>query len=134
MPQTHDEQPAIGVPGAPAIPGLSFRGFRGPADYPLMADVIASALAADQEEWALSEEEVARNYSHLQNSDPWRDMLFAEIDGQVVGYSRVEWYQEDDGLRLYQHFVHMRPEWRDTGPGAGAEGGAKGLRQAMARW
>lgn len=141
------ERVAIGIPGAPTIPGLSFRGFRGEADYPLMADVITSTLVADELEWALSAEDVARDYSHLQNSDPWHDMLFVEIDGQVVGYSRVEWYQQDDGVRLYQHFAHLRPEWRDSGPGspdlpvladrpgsAGEEGRAKGLRHAMARW
>jgi len=133
------EQTAISVPGAPVIPGLSFRGFRGEVDYPLIADVIASGLEADQTEWTLSAEDVARDYSHLQNSDPWHDMLFVEIDGQVVGYSRVEWYQQDDGVRLYQHFAHLRPEWRDTGPvspvlSAGEGGGAKGLRHAMARW
>lgn len=147
MPEARQEQAAISVPGAPAIPGLSFRGFRGEADYPLMADVIASTLEADQVEWVLSAEDVARDYSHLENSDPWHDMLFAEIFGQVVGYSRVEWYQEDDGPRLYQHFANLRPEWRDTGPGspvvpvpagtpgsAGEPGRATGLRHAMARW
>ena len=145
MPEAHadgrrpTEQAASSVPGAPAIPGLSFRGFRGEADYPLMADVIASGLTTDQTQWALSAEDVARDYSHLQNSDPWHDMLFVELDGQVLGYSRVEWYQQDDGVRLYQHFAHLRPAWRDTGPGsprlsAGEEGRASGLRHAMARW
>ena len=139
MQEPEKGQGAVSVPGAPAIPGLSFRGFRGEADYPLMADVIGSTLASDQLEWALSAEDVARDYSHLENSDPWHDMLFVEVDGRLVGYSRVEWYQQDDGVRLYQHFAHLRPEWRDTGPGspdpgAGEEGRAKGLRRAMARW
>jgi len=138
MPEAQQEQPAIHVPAAPAVPGLSFRGFRGEADYPLMADVIASTLTADQAQWALSVEDVARDYSHLQNSNPWHDMLFVEINGQAVGYSRVEWHHLDDGLRVYQHFAHLRPEWRDSGPGAaegaGAAGGGKGLRHAMARW
>ena len=139
MPVEETKQPAISVPGAPAIPGLSFRGFRGEADYPAMADVIASGLAADQAEWVLSVEDVARDYSHLEHSDPWHDMLFVEVAGQVVGYSRVEWYQQDDGARLYQHFAHLKPAWRDSGPGsrgpgAGEEGGARGLRHAMVRW
>ncbi|HNS53122.1 MAG TPA: GNAT family N-acetyltransferase [Anaerolineae bacterium] len=139
MTEAVKEQEPLGVPGAPAIPGLSFRGFRGEADYPLMAGVIAGSLEADQREWAVSVEEVARNYSHLENSDPWRDMLFVEMDGCVVGYSRVDWYQQDDGVRLYQGFAYLLPEWRDTGPGspvpgAGQEGRAAGLRHAMVRW
>jgi ribosomal protein S18 acetylase RimI-like enzyme len=139
MPEAEKERAATSVPGAPAIPGLSFRGFRGEEDYPLMAEVFTSTLEADQGERALTAEDVARNYRHLQNSDPWHDMLFVEIAGQVVGYSRVEWYQQDDGVRLYQHFAHLRPEWRDSGPGspaasAGKEGGAKGLRHHMTLW
>ena len=139
MEQAEQKQPAIIVPGPPTIPGLSFRGFCGEVDYPLMAEVIAGSLAADQAEWAMSAEDLARDYKHLQNSDPWNDMLFVEVDGQVVGYSRVEWCQQDDGVRLYQHFANLRPEWRDTGPGspvpsAGEGERAKGLRHAMVRW
>jgi len=134
MPEAQNERPTIQVPGAPAIPGLSFRGFRGEADYAVMADVIASTMTADQAQFVLTAEDAARNYSHLQNSDPWHDMLFVEINGQVVGYSRVEWRQLDDGLRVYQHFAYLRPEWRDSGPGAGEAGAAKGLRHAMVRW
>jgi ribosomal protein S18 acetylase RimI-like enzyme len=65
-------------------------------------------------------------------------MLFVEVDGQVVGYSRVDWYQQDDGVRLYRHYASLRPEWRDSGPGSpdlsAGQGRAKGLRHAMVRW
>jgi mycothiol synthase len=112
----------IVVRNAPEIPGLSFRGFRGEADYPAMSAVINGSKETDGLEWSQSVEDVARNYRHLVNSDPERDMLFAEIDGHLVGYSRVWWMREAEGTWLYKQFVHMLPEWRKNG-----------LRRAMLR-
>jgi mycothiol synthase len=112
----------IVVRDAPAIPGLSFRCFRGEADYPAMSAVINGSKDADGDEWTLSADDVARNYCHLTDLDPERDMVFAQVDGQVIAYSRVYWSREDEGTRLYRHFVHMLPEWRETG-----------LRRAMVR-
>jgi mycothiol synthase len=113
---------AIVVPDAPNIPGLTFRGFCGEADYAAMASVINGSKDADEQEWTLDAEDVARDYAHLVNSDPYRDMLFVEVYGEVVGYSRVWWEQELDGQRLYTHFCHLLPEWR-----------GKGIRCAMLR-
>jgi mycothiol synthase len=100
---------------APPIPKLTFRGFRGEVDYPAMAAVIAGSKDADGQEWALSVEDIARNYRHLRNSDPDQDMLFVEADGEVVGYGRVWWIQEAKGTRLYQQFAHLLPDWRGRG-------------------
>jgi mycothiol synthase len=100
---------------APSIPKLAFRGFRGEEDYPAMAAVIAGSKDEDGQEWSQSVEDVARTYRHLRNSDPEQDMLFAEVDGEVVGYSRVWWTQEAKGTRLYQQFVHLLPDWRGKG-------------------
>lgn len=112
----------IEIPDAPDIPGLAFRGFRGEADYAAMSAVINGSKEADGLEWANTPEDVARAYRHLTDLDPDRDMLFAEVAGQVVGYSRAWWSQEDEGTRLYRHFVHLLPEWRPNG-----------LRRAMLR-
>jgi len=106
----------------PAIPGLTFRGFLGEVDYPDMVAVIEALKEADSLEWTLGVEDTARSYSHMVNCDPYQDMLFAELNGQVIGYSRVWWEQEQDGKRFYQHFVHLLPEWR-----------GKGIRRAMLR-
>ena len=100
---------------APANAGLRIRSFRGEADYPVMHRIIAGAKEEDQTEWATSVEDIARNYRHLTNCDPYQDMFFAEVDGQAVGYSRVWWQQELKGTRLYQHFAHLLPRWREKG-------------------
>ena len=42
-------------------------------------------------------------YTHLTHCDPYQDMLIAEIDAEVVAYSRVDWrVEEATGAHLYQ--------------------------------
>lgn len=100
---------------APAIDGLVFRGFRGPEDYPAMVAVIQGSKEADQVERATTVEDIARDYNHLINSDPYRDMLFVEMHGEVIGYSRVYWFKLDDGTYSYGHFAALLPAWRNLG-------------------
>lgn len=113
----------IAVADTPAIAGLVFRGFRGESDYPAMAEVFRRARERDELEWVESEEDIARQYRYLSNCDPYRDMLFAEIDGRVIGYGRTWWVQFDDGTRTYAHFAQVVPDWR-----------ACGIWQAMLRY
>ena len=111
---------AMKLPDAPAVRGLGFRGFRGEMDFPAMLAVIEGSKEADGSERTDTLEGIARNYQNLTNSDPYRDMLFAEVDGDVVGYSRVWWWSGKDNKRVYSHFAFLRPEWRH-----------KGIRHAM---
>jgi GNAT superfamily N-acetyltransferase len=62
-------------------------------------------------------EDVTRVYTHLVNSDPYQDMLFAEMNGEVIGYGRVSWFDVGEGSRIYQHFAFLVPEWRRKGIG-----------------
>jgi mycothiol synthase len=107
----------IPIPNTPAIPGLAFRHFRGPEDYPGMVAVISASADADGIERVDTVEDVARNYSHLVNSDPYQDMIFAEMNNEVIGYSRGFWRQEDTGLRLYGSIGFLAPAWRRKGIG-----------------
>jgi mycothiol synthase len=104
-----------GVPHAPELQGLTFRRFYGEQDYQSMADVITGSKDADGLERTATVEDVARSYRHLINCNPYEDTLFAEVNGQVVGYSRVWWQQELKGIRRYLHFVHLLPDWRGKG-------------------
>ncbi len=112
----------IVMPHAPAVAGLAFRGFRGAVDYPAMVAVFEGSKDADQIERTETVEDVARAYRHLFNCDPYQDMLFAEVNHQVIGYSRVWWQQGQAGQRLYEHFAHLLPDWR-----------GEGIRRAMLR-
>jgi mycothiol synthase len=110
-------QEIIELPDAPALPGLSFRLFRGEEDFPAMAAVLEARRLADQIEYVETAEDLAREYRHLVNSDPYRDVLLALVDGQVVGYSRVSWATEDSGEHVYHLFGFLTPEWRRRGIG-----------------
>ena len=98
------------------IEGLSFRKFQGESDFPKMLDVIEAAAVADGDESSTTVEDIKNDYQHLTNSNPEKDMIFAEVDGQVVAYSRVSWFKEEEPQKtLYTHFVHIHPEWRNKG-------------------
>jgi ribosomal protein S18 acetylase RimI-like enzyme len=112
----------IEVHNAPDIPGLTFRGFRGEEDYQHMVAVITTCKREDDAEWSVSVEDVTRNYSHLERCDPYKDMLFTEVDGEVIGYGRGWWDEELDGNYLYTHFVYLLPAWRGKGIGRAMSG------------
>ena len=108
----------IAVPGAPAIAGLAFRRFRGEADYPLMVAILDACNAADGLDFINTVDEVAWVFAHLTNCDPERDMLFAEVDGATIAFSRVWWVAEGTGERLYKSLGFVHPDWRRKGLGA----------------
>ncbi|MEW5828149.1 MAG: GNAT family N-acetyltransferase [Chloroflexota bacterium] len=111
------------VKNAPDIPGLAFRGFRGQEDYPGMAAVIDGSKVEDEVERSTTVEDIANTYEHLTNCDPYQDMLFAEVEGEMISYQRVLWEQELSGTRIYFVLNFMLPAWR-----------RKGLGAAMLRW
>lgn len=103
---------------APAIPGLTFRGFAGESDFPKMLAVIEASKHADIVERTDSLDDIRRNYSHLTRCDPQTDMLFAEMDGEVIGYNRVWWDRQEDGVYTYGVVGFLRPDWRRKGIGS----------------
>ena len=107
----------IPVLNAPAIPGLILRRFRGSSDYPHMLAVINGSKKADNIERSDTLDALANTYDHLENCDPIRDMIMAEVDGQMIAYNRAFWDQQDDGTRIYSVFGFLLPEWRRKGIG-----------------
>lgn len=102
---------------APDVPGLVFRGFRGESDYQIMLDLIDASKVPDQIDRIDSIEDIARKYEHLNNCDPFRDMLFAEVEGQPIAFGRVEWFIDGEGTWLGSHFGFLHPDWRRKGIG-----------------
>ncbi len=119
-----NESPTVNVQvvGAPDLPGLAFRRFRGEIDYPAMVAVIEGSKEVDGLERTDTVEDVARYYGYIVNCDLCQDMLFAEVDADVVGYSRVSWAAGPQGQRYYIHYTFLLPGWR-----------GKGIRRAMLR-
>lgn len=102
---------------APAVPGLEFRGFNGESDYANILACIYASKDEDGNERSDTLEDVARYYAHLYNCDPFMDMIFAEVDGNVVGYTRIMWNLSGEGLWLGSQISFLMPEWRGKGIG-----------------
>src|SRR5512136_3167128 len=97
---------------SPAIPGLTFRAYRGPEDFPGMVAVYDACRPIDGYEWPISVEDLARQFAHLDHCDPHQDMIFAAVHGETVGYGRGNWYREPDGAYLHELTGHVAPVWR----------------------
>jgi GNAT superfamily N-acetyltransferase len=115
---------SLSLTGAPAIPGLCFRRFRGAADYPKMLEVSIGSKAADGLDEADTLEGLTIRYTHLNHCDPQRDILMVEAAGQLVGFGRTYWQTEVSG-DVWQHNLlgWLLPAWRRRGVG-----------RAMLRW
>jgi GNAT superfamily N-acetyltransferase len=113
----------IEISAAPAIPGVIFRRFRGTSDFPHMAAIMNACAEADQVERISTAEDLATAYTHLVHSDPSQDMIFAEINGDVVGFSHGWSVKEENGPHLYALTGFVTPAWR-----------RKGIGVVMLRW
>ncbi|HYO48705.1 MAG TPA: GNAT family N-acetyltransferase [Chloroflexia bacterium] len=114
----------VSVKDAPLIPGLSFRHFQGDEDYPAILEVNRASKVADGLEHDLHTLDTIRHaYGTTPNHNPHRDVLIAEVNDEMVAFTRVFWERELDGPRVYLHFGFVVPEWR-----------GKGLGRAMIRW
>lgn len=102
----------------PPIAGLRFRHYRGVEDLPAMLRVYAAAHEADGLEEVTTLEQMTLNYATLVNCDPARDIVLAEVDGEVVAYARVFWTDLVEGGRSYENFGFVHPEWRRQGIGS----------------
>lgn len=105
------------VPHRPHVPGLRFRRFRGPEDYPGM--VAANQATRDDAgiEEVITVEGIANNYDHLVNCDKDEDILIVERDGRTIGYARVEWRDLTDGGRTFVTICLLDPRERRQGIG-----------------
>lgn len=98
------------------LTGLRARGYRGPDDHPGMVSVINAWNDAVGIEEVHTVEEMDTNYARLQRCDPERDILIVEDgSGTTVGYTRVTWWQVEDGPRCYATFANVAPVHGDSG-------------------
>lgn len=108
---------SVVLTAAPAIPGLRFRPYAGPQDHPEMHRVHQAVAAANGIEEVISLEQFDLSYANHVNCDHDRDILLAEVDGNLVAYSRVFWSELLEGGRSYENFGFVHPEWRRRGIG-----------------
>ena len=112
----------IDLPDAPAIPGLRFRTFDPERDYEAYVAVLRSANIADDLEWIPTVESTRHEHEHLDEFDPRRDILLAEIDGTVVATAETD-VRTRDGEAVHRVDGFVVPAWR-----------RRGLGRAMLHW
>lgn len=117
MTTTIENQEFIQVEQAPDIPHLKFRHFRGESDYPHLLAVINGSKEADGVEQTTTIEDLGRIFAHLDNCDPFKDMLIAEVSGEVISFNRVWWSLEYSGEYKYTLIGKELPAWRGKGIG-----------------
>jgi mycothiol synthase len=49
------------------------------------------------------------------NCIPTRDILLVKINNEIIGYSKLGWWTENDGTWLYLHNSYLIPKWREKG-------------------
>ena len=107
----------IEIKNAPPIPGLNFRPYQGESDHAQMAAVLTASAAADHVERKVSADDIAKAFQQLNNCDPFKDILVAEVFGKIVGYGRGWWDGDLASGRIYHHNGFLAPEWRRKGIG-----------------
>lgn len=107
----------INLAYAPEIPGLVTRGFGGEDDYQVILDLINASKGPDQIDRTDTLEDIARYYGHLNNCDPYQDMLFVEVDNTPVAYGRVEWNIDWEGNWIGFQIAFSHPDFRRQGIG-----------------
>ena len=114
---------AIELGDAPSIRGLLFRPFCGPGDLRGFAAVRAACAVQDRVDNLSSVEgvptlaDLEERLVRSEGFDPEEDVLVAQVDGQVVGYSSAIWWTETDGTWVYLTLGWVLPPWRGRGIG-----------------
>ena len=109
----------ITLVNAPSISNLRFRHYRGESDLPKMVKALESSYDIDKVEQVTTLDEMKNSYAHLSNCDPYTDLIIAEIDGEVIGYSRGAWaMDENNGEYVYYFGGFLAPRWRRKGIGS----------------
>jgi mycothiol synthase len=102
-----------------AIPGLVVRGYAGEADIPDVVRLQNAEWAADGVRTRMSVDEYVAWWGQANEKfDPARDVLIAELDGQVVAFTQSEWVDTTDGLREYRSGGAVDPAYRRRGIGS----------------
>lgn len=121
---------------APTLPGLVFRPYRGPADLVGMAAVHAGSKEQDKMDPLSSRDyiptlaDVQRDYAGLKPGNP--NLLIIEINGQIVGYNKIDWWTEAKDGQVYLHSGWLLPAWRGQGIGRAAWHWSENRARALA--
>ena len=101
----------VEVPDAPPIPGLTFRTGRMPDDWAPLAELVSAVRLADGVAEVATAEYLAADWGNLEAWDGGRDLLLAEVDGRLVGFSTGQ-ARMRDGALVIDTWGAVLPEMR----------------------
>ena len=110
------------LPEAPAIRGLRFRRFRDASDWVPLSDLQKAVAIADRDDEFQSAENLRIDVENKPGFVLARDLLIAEVDGQIVG-SADGTATIRDGHAVHYLFGRVHPDWR-----------RRGIGRALFRW
>jgi mycothiol synthase len=106
----------IELPDGPAIAGLRIRHFDPAGDYEAFVDLIREAHLEDGIDWIPTVQQLRNDHDHLDEFDPRRDIVVAEVDGSMVAAAETD-VRTRDGEGIHQVEGWVQPAWRRRGLG-----------------
>lgn len=103
----------------PTLPGITFRLGRGTEDAAQYVAVMKACQDVDHIDPFSTLESipaVEEMVEYLARLEP-ENMLMAMVEGQMIGFVRLVWWEEEDGTWLYLHQGRIVPEWHGQGIG-----------------
>ncbi|MEL7625419.1 MAG: GNAT family N-acetyltransferase [Anaerolineaceae bacterium] len=99
----------------PQQAGFTFRSFGGSGDYQAIVDIIMSNTD-DPNNPVTSLEDITSNYSHMTESVPERDVIFAFHAEQPAAYCRTtSMWEESSNSWVYGWLMHIHHDWKRQG-------------------
>jgi mycothiol synthase len=95
--------------GLPLPPGVVIRHIRRPADLAQMNRIANAGRAAIGEDFTTSEAQMAEYYDAPSRFVTDRDVAIIELEGRIVGYTRVGLNEEIAGLHVYEIVPFLDP-------------------------
>lgn len=117
MTTTDDGRTWLMLEGAPPIPGLRFRrASMSDRDFEIMARITAASNRADDSAFLPSAENLREEFDDLSRSDPAKDLVIAEVDGEAVADAGIDRVIRA-GVPVFETWGHVHPAWRRRGIG-----------------
>lgn len=113
---------SIQLADGPSIAGLRFRMFDPDLDYAALVTLMRAANAADGIDWMPTVDNLRSDHDHGGEFDPRRDLLLAEVDGDLVAAGETS-VRTRDGIGVHQVDGWVLPTWR-----------RRGIGRALLRW
>ena len=113
----------VTLPDSPDIAGLRFRRFSGTSDWAPLAELQRLAALADQDDEIPSAENLRIEIENKPGFVIARDMLIAEVDGQIVGEANGTATIRGEGYPVHMLWGRVHPDWR-----------RRGIGRALFRW